>query len=477
MKKLKKYLSVSIALLLLFSSLLVTASANSAQMYWRGTDTAGAIVMDENCPLIVEHELLTFDIGHFPETYYRDVSEYLAYSGSVTAEYTFYNPANYSVDATLVFPFGAIPDYGYIRDNESDETLLYSNTAKYDITVGGKTIDRTLRHTLAFWGDQFELDEDMAKLHDGFMDDPFYSPDMPVTVYTFVADGVDTETYRAANAAFTLSADPSKTKVYMTNQNGGRLLDDAVQLEGWVDLSDPYFVLYVIGEPLEQIPEWKFYENGACEKEINGTMTLLSMEPTAPLTLKDLLLKEYDPASGILDYDWYNAMVTALNTFEWAYGAIQSTEVGFDISDRLMRWYEYEITVGPGERIVNIVTAPIYPNIDSRYDPPVYEYTYLLSPAQTWAEFGTLDIIVNTPYYMTQSAPEGFLYNAPGYELHLTDLPEGELTFTLCTENEPAKSFHRSSFPTEILPVGVAVIIAFVVAIVFARAVKKRKTQ
>ena len=148
MKYTKRCLSLSIILLLMFSLLATPASANSAQMHWRGTDATGAIIADENCPLIVEHELLTFDIGQFPESYYREVSDYLAYSGSVTAEYTFYNPADYSVDATLVFPFGAIPDYGHIRDSETDEMLRYSDTEKYDIIVDGKAIDRTLRHTL-----------------------------------------------------------------------------------------------------------------------------------------------------------------------------------------------------------------------------------------------------------------------------------------------------------------------------------------
>ena len=287
----KRLVALCLTAVCSISLLAVPASANSAQMRWRGTDATGAIIADENCPLVVEHELLTFDIGQFPESYYREVSDYLAYSGSVTAEYTFYNPADYSMEATLVFPFGAIPDYGYIRDSETDEMLRYSDTEKYNITVDGKTIDRTLRHTLAFWGAQFELDEDMAKLHNGFMSDPFYSPDMPVTVYSFLPSNVDVETYRAATAAFTLSTDPTKTKVYMTNQSGGKLLEDAVQMEGWVDLNKPFF-LYVIGERLEHSPEWKFYENGACEKEIEGTMIEAAMEPTAPLTLKDFLLKE-----------------------------------------------------------------------------------------------------------------------------------------------------------------------------------------
>ena len=471
MKSMKRYCSLGTALFMLLSLFAVPTSANSAQTQWRGTDATGAIVTGEDCPLVVEHELLTFDIGQFPESYYREVSDYLAYSGSVRAEYAFYNPADYAVNATLVFPFGAIPDYGHIRDSGTDELLRYSDTEKYTITVDGNTIDRTLRHTLALWGDQFELDKDMAKLHDGFMDDPFYSPDMTVTRYTYMPSAVDTETYRAANAAFILSADPTKTKVYMEGQNGGKLLDDAVQMEGWVEPDEP-FVVNVIGAPLEQMPDWKFYENGACEDEIDGTMTLTGTEST---TLKEFLLQEHDPASGILDHDWYNAMVTALNYFEWEYGAVSSTELGFDISDRLMRWYEYEISIGPRGHIVNTVTAPIYPDIDSRYEPPVFEYTYLLSPAQTWAEFGVLNIVVNTPFYMiTDGEVLAFEQTDSGYATELNGLPEGELTFTLCAEQTPKKPAYNSGFLTDIILIGAAVLMAIIVVAVFAGRGRKR---
>ena len=457
---------------LLTASLAVPASANSAQSHWRGVNATGAIITGENCPIVVDHETLTFDIQQFPEQHYKAVSDYLAYTGKVTAEYTFHNPADYAVDATLVFPFGAIPDYAHIRDSETDQLLRYFDTEKYDITVNGIPIERTLRHTLIFWGHQFELESDMANLHDGFMDDPFYAPDMPVTRYSYLPSGVDTETYNAADAAFVLSADPAKTRVYMERQNGGKTLDGGVLMQGWVDPEEPY-VVNVIGEPLEQMPEWKFYENGACEKEIDGTMTLVGTENT---TLKEFLLQGYDPSSEILDYDWYNAMVTALNYFEWEHGAIHSTEIGFDISDRLMRWYEYDISIGPGETIVNTVTAPIYPSINSRYEPSIYEYTYLLSPAKTWAEFGTLDIVVNTPFYMIEDGVVLALEQADsGYAAHLDGLPEGELTFTLCSEKVTKLPADMGYVYPEVLLIGAAAVIAALVILVFVWRRRKRK--
>ena len=405
----KKKITAGVLLILLLAGVCIQpAYANSAQRHWRGTDGTGAVVTGEDCPIVVDKELLTFDVQEFPEQYYPDTDSFLAYTGNVTAEYIFRNPANYAVTATLVFPFGTPPDYGHIRNDGADGALHNHDTEKYGLSVNGEAIDCKIRHTLSPWGSQFDLDKDMSKLHDGFLEDPFYTPDVDVEIFIYSPSDVNTEAYPAATAAFILSVDPAKTKVYMENQSGGRLLENAVQMQGWVNPNEP-FTIYVIGEPLKEQPKWKFYENGACEKEIGGTMIPANMAPAEPLTLKDFLLQEYDPDSGILDYDWYNAMVTALNFFEWEYGAIHSEEIDFNISDRLMRWYEYTLTLEPGQTLKNAVTAPLYPAIDAGYTPSLYSYTYLLSPAKTWAQFGELEVVVKTPYYMTECGIDGVI--------------------------------------------------------------------
>lgn len=448
----------------------VSAAANSAQRYWTGTTASGAIVTDEECPLVVEKEILTFEIPEFPEQYYQEISEYLAYEGSVTAQYTFGNPSENTVTATLVFPFGTVPNYGYLQDRETGEVFLNADTEKYGITVDGGEMEKILRHTLSLYGAQFELERDMGLLHQGYVKDTFYSPDLPVTRYTYHPEGVDTETYTAASAAFVLSVDPEKTKVLMENQSGGTLQKDSVRLESWVDQRQP-FVVDVIGEPLDQMPDWKFYENGTCEKEIEGTMVLAGTETT---TLRDLLLSEYQTESGVLESDWYNAAVEMLNLSEWEYGAVSGTEFTFDLSDRLMRWYEYEITVPPGGTIINTVTAPVYPSIDTGYRPPVYEYRYLTSPAKTWAEFGNLEIVIHTPYYRIKSEPEGFEKTADGYVCRLEGLPEDELTFRLCGEEEPEPLYYSSdSFPVWTAAAGVAAVL--ILAVVMAAVIRKRK--
>lgn len=103
--------------------------------------------------------------------------------------------------------------------------------------------------------------------------------------------------------------------------------------------------------------------------------------------------------------------------YEQSYGAIRSLGYSYDITMSLMRWYEYEITVEPGANIINTVTAPIYPSIKSDYNPPIYGYTYLLSPAQTWKSFENLEIVINTPYYIIDSELDGFTKTENGYKL------------------------------------------------------------
>ena len=109
----------------------------------------------------------------------------------------------------------------------------------------------------------------------------------------------------------------------------------------------------------------------------------------------------------------------------------------------LHRWYEYEITIGPGEYLTNTVTAPVYPGVNTGASPNEYSFVYLLSPASGFKSFGNLEIIINTSYDMEQSNLEGFEKTDSGYRMNLDGLPkEGDdyldLNFTL-SGNVPDK--------------------------------------
>ena len=168
------------------------------------------------------------------------------------------------------------------------------------------------------------------------------------------------------------------------------------------------------GELPEKELKWTLYENGACEDVIDGTVTLKHSDVTA---FSDYALGQYSADAEILDVDKYNATVAFLNYLSEGSGKGVIFWDKWDFS--LMRWYEYELSLEPGQTLTNTVTAPLYPDIDASYSPSVYSYKYLLSPAKKWADFGELKIVVKTPYFITKSGIDGFFKTDAGYELSL----------------------------------------------------------
>ena len=438
MKKL--CLLMSVTLLMLCAAL--PATANSAQMHWEGVSSTGAIITDGESPIMVEKELLTFDIAEFPQEYYSNIDEYLSYTGKVTAEYTFYNPADYTVTARLLFPFGTQPMYAASYDSETGTRRENADTEKYGVTVNGEAVETTLRYTLSGRGAQFELTKDLALLHDGFVEDDFYSPDLPVTIYLYRVSGIDEQKYPAANVAFDIGeTDYPNSRLYLVDQSGSHYQKSSStqRMSIWAK-NDQKIALYVIGEPLSEPIEWRFYENGGVENREQIDGTIVNYE-TETITFREFALQGwFEEHTTVSESDWYNANVAMIKDAEQtSYGSmlyLWHVQIG---EPTLMRWYEYEITLAPGERIVNTVTAPIYPAIDLTYEPDVYEYTYLLSPATTWRQFGELKIVVNTPYFITESTLDSFEKTDSGYVLTRNGLPDGELIFTLSESETPTK--------------------------------------
>ena len=436
-----KVILVAFAILFFIGDLFrLTAYANSARRIWYGVDMTGTIVKGENCPVEVENEQLSFDISEFPQSYYEKKGDFLKYNGKVTAKYTFYNPADYKVTAKLVFPFGYYPEYGPVEYDEKNQIYKrIDDTAKFDIKINDKEIKKTLRHTLYYSENVFDVHKEMSMISDGFIKDDFYSPELSVTKYVYEIGGVDKKLYNREVAEIEIPAFDGKRR-YCLEQSYGFTTNDKGNTRIGVDAENGEEVeFYVIGEPVKDLPKWKFYESSSNEsKEIEGEMKLKS---TSKMTFKEFALAKLDKNGQILESDWYNIIVELYKqaTVENS-GAIFISV--YDTGERLkslLRWYEYEITLGPGEKITNTIEAPMYPTIDESYNPGIYKYNYLLSPASTWAKFGNLNVDINTPFFMTDSNQDGFTKTETGYNFKSNGLPEGELRFTLCESEKPKR--------------------------------------
>lgn len=419
MRFFRKALCVISVLVLTLPTCLFTASGNSAQLYWGGTTAAGTAVLEEDCPLEIESELLTFDIPVFPENRYsadskEAISGYLSQT-RVTAEYTFYNPASYDVTATLAFPFGKTPDYIEAKDVSGEA---------WGARIDGKPVQTKIRHT--FSRSRYTNDDDPKRLLGEYKSDPFFTPDLPVTFFSYAyvsekQDGSD-------QVEFTVYKDPGMRFSCLWNSNDDR--GDRLTFSGMLYAQSP-----------ERTLDFVFFGNApdgiVFENLHEGEMRRLP-EKTRTTTLRALAFEDYDPAFGVSETDWYNAYVDRLLENE------KSDFCRYDVMHLLtydlMTWYVYEMTVPADGRVVNTVTAPLFPGIDAGYEPPVYDYDYLLSPAQTWAKFGTLDVIVNTSYHMIESGVGDFEKTDSGYRKHFDALPEGELSFKLSSDPSPKKN-------------------------------------
>ena len=439
-KPTRKICFVSVIGVLLCALAVFPASANSAPSYWQGVSASGVLTTEGECPLVVEHETLIFDIEEFPSNHYGSAEDYLAYDASVTAEYTFYNPSDMTVTAKLLFPFGINPQYGEIYDSDKRDYFTPDNASEYGAQINGAAVQTTVRHS--YWNGviyKFDPAEEMAKLQDDYRTDSFLSYDLPVHVYTYRIS-VDKQTYRSARAATYFDGAFEHTRFMLENLGGYH--SDENGNAGWasVHTSDAEITVYVFGEDVGEL-EWKFFENGYLETEIEGSMSVVDKTST---TFGALAMQYYDPASGVAAHDWFNAAVAQLEGSDKALGLYGGVVNDWDFSQHLLQWYEYEITLAPGERLTNTVTAPLYPHINGRYEQPTYAYEYFLTPASTWTEFGTLDIYINTPYVMVKErkgeysiAPMEWTKTDAGYEIHLDGLPDEDLIFTLSTAENP----------------------------------------
>ena len=473
-----KVILVAFAILFFIGDLFrLTAYANSARRIWYGVDMTGTIVKGENCPVEVENEQLSFDISEFPQSYYEKKGDFLKYNGKVTAKYTFYNPSDYKVTAKLVFPFGYYPEYGPDEYNEENQMCKrIDDTAKFDIKINDKEIKKELRHSLYYSDYDFDIHKEMSFLIDGYIKDDFYSPELPVTKYVYEISEVDKKLYNREVAGIEIPPFDGKRKYYLEQSYGFTTNDKGNTRIGVGAENGEEIEFSVIGEPVKDLPKWKFYESSSNEsKEIKGEMQLKS---TSKMTFKEFALTSYDKGGQILESDWYNIIVELYKqaTVENS-GAIFISV--YDTGERLkslLRWYEYEITLAPGEKITNTIEAPLYPTIDEEYDPDIYRYNYLLSPASTWAKFGNLNVDINTPLYLIDNSQDGFTKTKTGYNFKSSGLPEGELRFSLSTVEKPERKSNIGTFYIlgmlmfgllQILPIIVGVVAVVVLVVVW----------
>lgn len=393
---------ITIATVLVFPERV--ADANSVQRYFEGIDSSGAIVTMENCPVVVDKEDLDFYI------YYQGKSnsqgQYEQF-GSVCATYTFRNPSENTINMDVVFP------YGYKDENKSDKDDC-------SVSVDGAQIAWRTRYTHIDYY-PFDIERDLSSLSDDFVQDSFFTTTQKVYKYTYsvsdTAQGLDLTFEYDRNWARKVVCD-------FHSQREGNKQQIVMSTAGKSQL-----VFYFVGEDLDI---------AACDVTVIGGQKggHLSLVSRQEQTFGDELAYVNRPAgSDVLDIDWYNALSNTLKSLR---DRTVINPLEFVISRypefSLFRWCQYTLSIAPGQTVVNSVTVPLFPARNERYIPAVYEFIYYLSPATTWAGFKDLTVNIHTDGYLLNYAKKGFAKTDGGYTYHSDKLPDGELTFKICSE-------------------------------------------
>ena len=429
MKNKTKALIATITLILMMPFLIVPASAfTTPNYYWPGSPTSDGVLL-EGDNIVMEGQTVRFDIVDFPSN--DDDTKIDDYKSRVNVEYSFYNPTDSDIVLRMAFPVGRAPQYDYIKPDGFDAD-------KYTVTVNGETVDAALRYG---YDPEYEYNptEDVKCILDEYLDDGVVSPDMKVTKYTFKSMDIE-KSY--AYAAFDVNEDElSGSCIYVDPYtNGWTLKDGSTRINFYVSGEKEVITLYVFGEELSDMPEWKFYKDAGVSdgEEIGGKMELVSTETT---TLLDFASGEYDESLGISELDWFNMVATELTR-------IMSRGVAFTRLEGMNTDYEtygvkilfYEFTVGAGERAVNTLSCPIYPTIDRNYEPGIFAYDHLLA-AEGVLSTGVTEIIVNTSYYLIDANADTERLDG-GYRILVErdkspTEPYQPISFRLCESESP----------------------------------------
>lgn len=438
------------------------ADANSAQRYFEGIDSTGALVDMENCPIVVDKEDLDFYIEYSDDAPSRDDIYYAARFGYVTATYTFRNPSENTINMDVVFPYGYAPKNDKIVEKECS------------VKVDGEDVAWKKRYTLKEYY-RFNAVDDMQLIKDGFDQDEYFYTDKKVYKYVYSVN--DNVNGRKLEFQFASSSDRKIVTDYYSYSGSSTLYVDTV---GKQELT-----FYVIGEDLDL---------AACEETVineqkGGHLTLVSR--TEQTFGDELAFINRPKDSDISDVDWYNALsskfdyVRNVTVFSPQYLTVLGID-GYNGGYELFRWCQYTLSIAPGQSVVNAVTVPLFPSVDVHYDPDVYEFTYYLSPATTWAGFKDLTVNIHTNGYVLKYQDKGFEKVDGKYTYHTDTLPSGELTFKVCNEEKPTTQYGRTFSSVIILlakvigfgvllPVSIALIV--IVIIVIVKAVKRKKNK
>lgn len=378
----KRAVSCLLTLSALLPALLQPASANSAPTRWDGSPGSEVLAVEENCPISVTHEDLSFRI-----------TENIHYSlhARVEAIYQMENPTAEAQPVQMAFSL--------------EESIHDFDPDAVSVTADGKQIP-------------FQL------VWDGVSPDyvpETFDPNQTGTLYTFTLaeppEDADNDLTLLSPTGF-LWVTYDGIRSYSGEVDGTSTLGTSTGATVWVYALDGNLDYTVTGEYTVETEELPFAQHfrAYLDKRYEGRYTD---------HLDALTAYKYHQ----LEKEWANLPVVMADWPE-----------NYDYSDIPLQFL-YTVAF-PAHETVEVAVAYNTRSDGVREGTADWQhtFTYLLSPAQHWASFGTLDLTVDAaesgyPYVISSSLPLEEQTDG-SYAAHSDGLPAEDLSFTLYSAPE-----------------------------------------
>ena len=480
----------ALAILLCVLAVMPAYAAFDPPMPWAGSVSGGVFVADGQSELAIEQAELTFDIADLLQESYTDAQELLAYGAQVSATYTIYNPTDHTVTEELATPMGTYP-------NPSESIPEGTDAKKFTVAVNGTQITPQLRHTFTHGTGYYKSASNMqnpdvhlpdfglAYLSDTLLSRSIFTPDAPVYVYTYHAEMDESEKEKSFVIRAEIPADAQSCALFIPwYAYDSASTPDTVSIFQTAYISEDITICSV-GKPMDAI-EWKTETNKHKEFKASVKQTSLTQ-----MTLYEYVMLGYDAQSGVSELDYFNAFLAYTDKYQ------REDSAAYNVGDQsplpayyLQPWQLFSVELAPGERASVTLTAPLYPSLYDRYDPPIYIYAYAMSHKDEWSAYGQTSVQVITQHHLLdreQPMPDNSEYTKTEQGYHgQGDAEFPYLVFSTCENQDPSDDSVWIAvillilmilfvFVVYVLPWVILALVVILIVLLIIRKVKKNK--